>query len=47
LPPEQIEFDEALVQLAGTMGKTERDKAMAEGAKMTIDKAVDFALALT
>jgi tetratricopeptide (TPR) repeat protein len=46
LPPEQIEFDEALAQLAGIMGKTERDSVMAEGAKMSLDEAVELALAL-
>jgi predicted ATPase len=44
LPPEQIEFDEALAQLSAVMGEIERDKIMAEGAKMTIDEAIDFAL---
>jgi predicted ATPase/class 3 adenylate cyclase len=44
LPPEQIEFDEALAQLAMTMGKSERDSVMEEGAKMTIDEAVTLAL---
>jgi predicted ATPase/class 3 adenylate cyclase len=45
LPPEQIEFDQALAKLAAVMGQAERDSAMAEGAKMTIDEAVELALA--
>ena len=44
LPGEQIEFDQLLGQLAEAMGKAERDKSMADGAKMSLDDAVTFAL---
>jgi hypothetical protein len=44
LPSEQSEFDLFLAQLGQTIGRIERDSTMAEGAKMTIDEAVDFAL---
>ena len=43
LPPEQIEFDEALAHLAAEMGESARDAAMAKGAKMGVDEAVAFA----
>ena len=44
LPDEQEEFDQALIHLAAEMGESERDAAMAEGAKMSLDEAVTFAL---
>jgi predicted ATPase/class 3 adenylate cyclase len=44
LPPEQIEFDQTLVQLAEAMGEEERDRVMAEGTEMSLDEAVSFAL---
>ncbi len=44
LPPEQIEFDEALTQLVTGMGAETRDRFMAEGAAMSLDQAVAFAL---
>jgi tetratricopeptide (TPR) repeat protein len=45
-PSEQIEYDRILAQLAETMGAIERDRVMAEGAKMSLDEAVELALAL-
>lgn len=44
LPAEQIEFDQALVQLAEALGNEERDRVMAEGAKMSLEEAISLAL---
>ena len=44
LPPEQVEYEELLEQLTKMMGQDERDTSMAEGAKMSLDEAVEFAL---
>ncbi|MEZ4771039.1 MAG: hypothetical protein R2844_21795 [Caldilineales bacterium] len=44
LPPEQIEFDEALAYLESGMGQSDRDRRMSEGAQMSLDEAVALAL---
>ena len=45
LPSEQIEFDQILIQLAETIGEIERDRMMAEGAMLSLDEAVELAVA--
>jgi hypothetical protein len=47
LPSEQSEFDQIMTQLAETMGEIEQDRVMADGAKLSLDEAVELALALT
>ncbi|MCB0256657.1 MAG: AAA family ATPase [Anaerolineae bacterium] len=44
LPPEQIEFDEALAYLEAEMGRHERDQIMVEGTRLSLDEAVALAL---
>lgn len=44
LSAEQIEFDQALTQLVQAMGKAECDRAMTEGAEMSLDEMISFAL---
>jgi tetratricopeptide (TPR) repeat protein len=44
LPAEQVDFDQALAQLVEAMGERECDRAMTEGAEMSMDEAVSFAL---
>lgn len=43
-PLEVAEMEEAMTQLAEAMGAEERDRVMAEGAKMSMDEAVTLAL---
>jgi len=43
-PPEQLEFEEAVSQLKTGMDAAEFDKAWNEGASLTLDEAVEFAL---
>jgi predicted ATPase/class 3 adenylate cyclase len=44
-PIEIGEWQQALAQLADAMGEDERDRVLAEGARMSLDEAVSFALA--
>jgi len=44
LPHEQADFDQALTQLAASIGETKRDAAMAEGKMLSLDDAVTLAL---
>jgi len=44
LSSEQTEFDQAFAQLGEALGKEDRDRFMAEGAKLSLDEAVSFAL---
>ncbi|MGW8250082.1 MAG: adenylate/guanylate cyclase domain-containing protein [Anaerolineales bacterium] len=44
LPAEQIEFDHILGQLVEAMGEDTSERALAEGAEMSLDEAVSFAL---
>jgi tetratricopeptide (TPR) repeat protein len=44
LPAEQVEFQKTLAQLVKTLGEDECDRAMTEGAEMSLDEAVSFAL---
>jgi tetratricopeptide (TPR) repeat protein len=43
-PFEVAELEQAMEQLAGAMGEDKRDRVMAEGAKMSLDEAVSYAL---
>lgn len=43
-PQEIAELEQAMTQLADAMGEDERDRWMADGAKMSLDEAVSFAL---
>lgn len=42
---EQDEYEATLAQLAGVLGKAERDRLVAEGRLMEVDEAIALALA--
>jgi hypothetical protein len=43
-PMELVDMKQALAQLAESIGEGERDRVMAEGAKLNLDEAVALAL---